>query len=324
VGGDTVRLDDVAVVEARALTKRYGEARGVEDLDFDVEAGEIFGFLGPNGAGKSTTIRTFLDFQRPSSGTARLLGLDSRRDSVEIHRRTGYLPGDLQLLPKLTGRHHVDAFARARGGVRDAAVAGLVERFDIELDRPVRDLSKGNRQKVGLLLAFMHEPELVILDEPTSGLDPLMQEQFQQLVREVVGDGRTVFLSSHSLDEVQRVATSVAVIREGRLVVTDTITNLQLRAPVQVSFRFATPVDPAVFARIPGVQSARADGSTVDLSVMGPVDEVVKEAGRHETVEVRARPADLEDLFLGYYASLGTEPSESTASERAASEDHGR
>ncbi len=250
-----------AVVEVRELTKRYGTARGVEDLDFNVAAGEVFGFLGPNGAGKSTTIRTMLDFQRPTRGTVRLLGLDSRRDSLEIHHRTGYVPGDLQLFPKLTGRDHVDAFARARRSANRSTTRGLVERFGIELDRPIRELSKGNRQKVGLLLAFMHDPELLILDEPTAGLDPLMQEQFQQLLHETAANGCTVFLSSHSLDEVQHVATSVALIRDGRLVVIDTIANLQTQAPVRVSFEFAAPVNPDEFRRLPGVRSVHADGT---------------------------------------------------------------
>ncbi len=292
-----------AVIEVRALTKRYGAARGVEDLDFDVESGAIFGFLGPNGAGKSTTIRTMLDFQRPTRGTVRLLGLDSRRDSVALHARTGYLPGDLQLFPKLTGRDHVEAFTRARGTPRHATADELVERFAIELDRPVRELSKGNRQKVGLLLAFMHDPELLVLDEPTSGLDPLMQEQFQSLLREASAEGRTVFLSSHSLDEVQRVATSVALIRGGRLVVTDTIANLQRQAPVRITFEFATPVDPDAFRRLPGVREVSADGARLQLSVVGSVDAVVKHAARHDTRRMTARPADLEDLFRRYYTA---------------------
>ncbi len=299
----------MAVVEVRGLTKRYGTARGVEDLDFDVNAGEIFGFLGPNGAGKSTTIRTMLDFQRPTLGTVRLLGLESRRDGVEIHRRTGYVPGDLQLFPKLTGRDHLDAFARARGGVSASTTRHLVDRFDIELDRPARELSKGNRQKVGLLLAFMHDPELLILDEPTAGLDPIMQEQFQKLVRETTANGGTVFLSSHSLDEVQRVVTTVALIRDGRLVVTDTLANLQMQAPVRMSFRFATPVDPDEFAALPNVRNAHADGTMLDLAVIGSVDAVVKQAAEHEVYKIQAHPADLEDLFLRYYdheSSAGT------------------
>lgn len=306
-----------AVIEARDLTKRYGSARGVEDLDFDVEAGAIFGFLGPNGAGKSTTIRTMLDFQRPTHGTVRLLGLDSRRDSVAVHRRTGYLPGELQLFPKLTGRDHVDAFTRARGSPRRTTAQELIERFGIELDRPVRELSKGNRQKVGLLLAFMHDPELLVLDEPTAGLDPLMQEEFQALLGEVADAGRTVFLSSHSLDEVQRVATSVALIRDGRLVVTDTIANLQQQAPVRISLGFAAPVDPDEFRHLPGVRDARADGTRLELSVVGSVDAVVKHAARHDTRQMTARPADLEDLFRRYYVT-GTDAETTTPNRQAA------
>ena len=294
-----------AVVEIRGLTKRYGSDRGVENLDISVEAGEIFGFLGPNGAGKSTTIRTMLDFQRPTAGSIRLLGLDSTRDSVAIHTRVGYLPGDLQLFPKLSGQQHVDAFRRVRHGPPGEVVERLASRFDAELHRPIRDLSKGNRQKVGLILALMHEPELLVLDEPTSGLDPLMQEEFALVLREAAADGRTVFLSSHSLDEVQRVATSVALIRDGRLVVTDTIANLQEQAPVRVRLRFAAPVDASEFRDLPGVAAVTVDGTSVDLSVTGPVNAVVKAAARHETLELRAEPADLEDLFRTYYAATG-------------------
>jgi beta-exotoxin I transport system ATP-binding protein len=296
-----------AIVEVRGLTKRYGSDRGVEDLDFTIGAGEIFGFLGPNGAGKTTTIRTILDFQRPTAGDARIFGLDSRRDSIAIHRRTGYLPGDLQLFPKLSGRQHVHAFARARGAEPDRTVQQLVDRFDIELDRPVRELSKGNRQKIGLLLAFGHEPDLLVLDEPTSGLDPLMQEEFQHLLRETVASGRTVFLSSHSLDEVQRAATTVALIRDGRLVVTDTIANLQARAPLRIRLTFADAVDASEFTRLPGVGLVESDGHTIELAVRGSLDPVVKQAARHETRDLRARPPDLEDLFLGYYEGSGRE-----------------
>ncbi len=292
-----------AVVEIQGLTKRYGTQRGVEDLDIAVEAGEIFGFLGPNGAGKSTTIRTMLDFQRPTSGSIRLLGLDSTRDSVAIHARVGYLPGDLQLFPKLTGRQHVDAFRRVRGGAPPEIVEQLTTRFGAELHRPIRDLSKGNRQKVGLILALMHEPELLVLDEPTSGLDPLMQEEFALVLREAAAAGHTVFLSSHSLDEVQRVATSVALIRNGRLVVTDTIANLQRQAPVRVRLRFAAPVDASEFRDLPGVADVSVDGTSVDVAVTGSVDALVKAAARHETLEVHAEPADLEDLFRTYYSA---------------------
>ncbi|MCB1003834.1 MAG: ABC transporter ATP-binding protein [Acidimicrobiales bacterium] len=291
-----------AVVQTRALTKRYGRARGVEDLDLEVAPGTIFGFLGPNGAGKSTTIRTLLDFQRPTSGEARVFGLDSRRDSVAIHRRVGYLPGELTLYDRLTGREHVRLLAGPRRAASPAVVDALVERFGVELDRPVRDLSKGNRQKVGLVLAFMHEPELLVLDEPTSGLDPLMQDEFLRLLRETAAEGRTVLLSSHSLDEVQRVADRVSLIRDGRLVVTATIAELQAQVPRSVALSFESPVAPGEFAGLPGVTDVVADGDrALTLSVTGPVDPVVKAAARHTTVEITAQPADLETLFLRYY-----------------------
>ncbi len=228
-----------AAIETHQLTKRYGTARGIEELDLRVDAGVVFGFLGPNGAGKSTTIRTLLDFQRPTSGSATLLGLDSSRDSVAIRRRVGYLPGDLHLFDRMTGGQHLAWFSRARGGHDEQLTDSLVERFGIAMDRPVRDLSKGNRQKVGLLLAFMHAPELLILDEPTSGLDPLMQAEFEQLVRETTQAGRTVLLSSHSLAEVQQVADRVAIIREGRLVVSDTVDRLRARSPRVMQLQFA-------------------------------------------------------------------------------------
>jgi beta-exotoxin I transport system ATP-binding protein len=290
-----------AVVETSGLTKRYGAVRGIDDVSLAVEQGTVFGLLGPNGAGKSTLIRTLLDFQRATSGRAALFGLDSRRDSVAIHRRTGYLPGELVLFDKLTAREHLRTFARARGAPSTSTVDALVERFRIELDRPVRSLSKGNKQKVGVLLAFAGDPELLVLDEPTSGLDPLMQEQFHHLLRETAAAGRTVLLSSHSLDEVQRVADRVTLLKEGRVLVTDTIEALQARAPQVVELEFADRVDASAFAGVGGVVDARDEGRRVRLRVVGPLDAVIKAAARHETTALSAAPADLEELFLDYF-----------------------
>ena len=312
----------MGVIEARGLTKRYGSARGVEELSFAVDAGTIFGFLGPNGAGKSTTIRTILDFLRPTEGSVEVFGFDSRRGAVEIHRRCGYLPGDLQLFGRLTGRDHLELLGRARGGARSALVDDLVERFSMELDRKVAELSKGNRQKIGLLLAFAHEPELLILDEPTSGLDPLMQEQFHQLLREIAAEGRTVVLSSHSLDEVQRVADTVALIRDGRLVVTDTIAHLQAQVPVTVVLTFDGPVPASTFSDLPGVRDVSVEGATATLRVVGDADPVVKAAAAHHTLSVVARPADLEELFLGYYSGAEAAAGDGRATDGG--DDHGR
>ncbi len=290
-----------AAIETHRLTKRYGSARGIEDLDLRVEAGEVFGFLGPNGAGKSTTIRTLLDFQRPTTGRAELLGLDAHLDSVAIRRRVGYLPGDLHLFDRMTGAEHLAWFSRARGGHDTATTDALVARFEVTMDRPVAELSKGNRQKVGLLLAFMHAPELLILDEPTSGLDPLMQAEFERLVRDTVAGGRTVLLSSHSLTEVQRVASQVAIIREGRLVVTDTVDNLRARAPRVMGMRFVGAVDAEPFRRIPGVARVDAQGADLDLQVSGDIGPVLEAALAQHVVDLTAHHADLDELFLAYY-----------------------
>ncbi len=290
-----------AVIETRQLTKRYGSARGIDDVDLRVEAGEVFGFLGPNGAGKSTTIRTLLDFQRPTSGSASLFGLDSRCDSVAIRARVGYLPGDLKLFDRMTGTQHLAWFGRARRAHEPSVAEDLVARFGVEMDRPVGELSKGNRQKVGLLLAFAHVPELLILDEPTSGLDPLMQAEFERLVREAARAGRTVLLSSHSLAEVQRVADRVAIIRDGRLVVTDTVEHLRARAPRVMAFRFAGPPDPEPFRRLDGVTNVECRDHGLDLHVTGGVAPVLEAALAQDVLDVTAHHADLDELFLAYY-----------------------
>ena len=212
-------------IETQDLTKRFGSFTALKDLTLEVPSGRVFGFLGPNGAGKSTTIRILLDEIRATSGTATLLGLDSRRDAVALHTRLGYLPSDLALPTKLTGSQVLRFFARLRGKVDQQLVDDLTDRLDADLTRRVGELSSGNRQKVGLIACLMHRPDLVILDEPNAGLDPLVQHEFQQLLREIADEGRTVFLSSHTLSEVQRVADRVAIIKRGELVTTLEITD---------------------------------------------------------------------------------------------------
>jgi ABC-2 type transport system ATP-binding protein len=290
-----------AVVTVDGLTRQFGSRRGVTDVSFEVQAGQVFGFLGPNGAGKSTTIRLLLGMYRADSGTMSVLGHDPARDAVALHRRVGYLPGELALHQRLTGAQHLAAFARARRTDDLTLRDELVERLGVELDRPVHTLSKGNRQKIGLVLAFMHRPELLILDEPTSGLDPLLQEEFARLVRETTADGRTVFLSSHELDEVQRLADQVAIIRDGRIVVTDTIEGLRRAAPRTIVFRFDREVDTARFTGIDGIEVTGVQAHTVALSVSGPLAPVLRVAADLHAVDVTARPADLDELFLRYY-----------------------
>ncbi|NEN04690.1 ABC transporter ATP-binding protein [Diaminobutyricibacter tongyongensis] len=296
-------------IETHGLTKTFGSQRGIADLDLQVEPGEIFGFLGPNGAGKSTTIRILMGLYRPSSGTTNVLGLDPLRDVVEIHRRTGYLPGELALYPRMSGRQLLDRFSSARGMGDTRYRDDLVARFDVELDRAMQLLSKGNRQKLGIVLAFMHRPELLVLDEPTSGLDPLLRREFVNLLEETAADGRTVFLSSHDLDEVQRVAHRLAIIKEGRIVVTDTVEGLRRHAPRTMELVFDRAVDLSTLERLDGVEIATEGLRRLRLTITGPLAPVLRAVASLDPVDILSRPADLDELFLTYYRSSDREES---------------
>ncbi|MCB0875838.1 MAG: ABC transporter ATP-binding protein [Solirubrobacterales bacterium] len=289
-------------ISTHGLTKDFGGGNGLFDLDLEIEAGEVFGFLGPNGAGKSTTMRLLLDLIGPTRGSANLLGLDSRADSLAVRRRVGFLPGDFQLYPKLTGEEVLDYLADLRGGVDAAVRDALADRFRAELDRPIAELSTGNRQKVGLIQAFMHEPELLILDEPIAGLDPLVQQSFHSLLREVTDAGRTVFLSSHTLSEVERVADRVAILRSGRLMVVDSLSNLRSIAVQRLEVGFAGDVPAtAAIEALPGVREARRHGSHMDVSFAGSADPLVKALAAYDVSSLRSHEDDLEEIFLSYY-----------------------
>jgi beta-exotoxin I transport system ATP-binding protein len=298
-------MSDGPVIAASGLSKDYGSGRGLFELDLEVAPGEIFGFLGPNGAGKSTTMRLLLDLIRPTSGSARVLGLDSRKESVEIRRRVGFLPGDMALYPKLSGRAVLDYLAQLRGGVDSLVRDSLAERFGADLDRPIHQLSTGNRQKLGLIQAFMHEPELLILDEPIAGLDPLVQQSFHTLLAAVSAQGRTVFLSSHTLSEVERVTHRLAILRQGRLVVVDSLENLRKVAVQRLEIEFGEDVDAGEFRVLPGVTEVETAGRTVTISFEGGADAVVKAAAAHEVRAIRPREDDLEEIFLRYYQEAG-------------------
>jgi ABC-2 type transport system ATP-binding protein len=293
--------DARAAVQTVSLTKDYGAGRGVFELDLEVRVGEILGFIGPNGAGKSTTMRVLLGLAQPTSGTARLLGHDMASDGLAIRTRTGYLAGDFGLYPQMTGRAILDYFSRLRGGVSAGRISELAERFDAQLDRHVRELSTGNRQKLGLIQAFMHDPELFILDEPIAGLDPLVQRNFHDLLGELRERGRTVMLSSHTLSEVDRVADRVAILRAGRLVVLDELARLKAQAVRRWEIEFAHAPDAAEFTRLAGVREAEVIGKTLHIAFEGSADEVVKAAAQHPVLEVRTREQDLEEVFLRYY-----------------------
>lgn len=290
-----------AVIETDRLTKRYGDARGIDELSMAVEPGEVFGFLGPNGAGKTTTIRTLLDLLHPTSGSASVFGLDSHRDSRAIRARLGNLPGEFTYDDRLTGRDALELFARLRGVGDLLRAEALAERFEADLSRRLGELSRGNRQKIGLVQALFHEPELLILDEPTAGLDPLMQEEFLAVVAEERERGATVFLSSHDLDEVQRACDRVAIIREGRLIAIEDVAQMRERAYREVLVRFARPVDRREFEMLPGVVELRVDGDRLHLHAVGDIDAVVKAVARHEVRDLEVTRPTLEELFLTYY-----------------------
>src|SRR5262245_16227639 len=296
------------VIRAEQLTKSYGQNRGILDVDFSVEAGEVFGYLGPNGAGKSTTIRLLLDLIRPSSGRLTVFGLDSRRKSVEIRRRMGYLPGDLRLYERMTAGELLSYFGHLRGLDGTKRGEQLAERLDLDLGRRIKELSRGNRQKVGIVQAFMHEPDLLVLDEPTSGLDPLVQETFYELVAEVTERGGTVFLSSHVLSEVQHMADRVGLIREGRLDLVDSVENLRARAFTHVEATFAEPPPPDAFDAVPGLQRADHDGAVVRFALEGEIDALLKALAGFHVKALDVREADLEDVFLARYRGEEPEP----------------
>ena len=290
-----------AIIQTEQLTKYYGRHRGIEDVDLEVGEGEIFGFLGPNGAGKTTTLRTLLDLIRPTRGRSWVFDIETTVDPVAIHRRIGYIPGEFALYDGLTGGQTVEYFANLRGGVDRAYQASLIERFDLDPTRRYKEYSKGNKQKVGLVIALQHQPELLMLDEPTSGLDPLIQQSFFELVREARTEGRTVFLSSHILSEVERTCDRAAIIREGRLARVDRVEALRDLAHHQVELRFSGPIPAAEFESLPGVSHVTADQHVLRMRVSGPITPVVRAAARFELLDFVSREPTLEETFLAEY-----------------------
>jgi ABC-2 type transport system ATP-binding protein len=296
-----------AVIETERLTKSYGSHRGIIDVNLVVQEGEVFGFLGPNGAGKTTTIRTFLDLIRPTSGVARVFGIESSADPVAIHRRIGYIPGEFTLYDRLTGGQTIEYFGNLRGGVDPAYRAALIERFDVDPSRKFKEYSKGNKQKIGLVVALQHRPELLVLDEPTSGLDPLIQQSFYALVREAQAEGRTVFLSSHILSEVERTCDRVAIIRDGRLVKVDSVEGLRDLAHHEVELRFVDGVPAEAFEGLPGVSDIVVQDHVLRMRVSGPITPVVQAAARYELLDFVSREPTLEETFLAQYGHEAVE-----------------
>jgi ABC-type multidrug transport system ATPase subunit len=290
------------IIKTEKLTKSYGPHRGIVDVDLEVQQGEVYGFLGPNGAGKTTTIRLLLDLIRPTGGRAFVFGIETTADPVAIHRRVGYLPGEFTLYDRLSGGETLEYFANLRGGVDPAYQASLIERFDLDPSRKFKEYSKGNKQKVGLVAALQHKPELLVLDEPTSGLDPLVQQTFFAVLREAVAEDRTVFLSSHVLSEAEKACDRVAIIRDGRIAMVDRVDALRDLAAHQVELRFTGPVPAAEFEKIAGVSNVVAEDHVLRMHVTGPIAPVVKAAARFELADFVSREPSLEETFLAQYS----------------------
>ncbi len=292
-----------AAIETEKLTKYYGRSRGVIDVDLTVETGQIFGFLGPNGAGKSTTIRLLLDLIRPSGGRARVLGMDVHRDRLAIDRRVSYVPGELSLYAELTGRQLLTYLGNLQGRVDGDYREKLIERLELDTTKRIKSLSRGNKQKVGLVAAFMIRPDLLILDEPTAGLDPFIQLEFEHLCEEARAEGRTVFISSHQLPEVEHLCDRVGIIREGRLLAVESIAALKERALRRLEIDFGSEVPVEAFADLPGVRDLTVDGEILRCTVMGSLDALVKVAARFEVRNLRSVETSLEEIFLAYYGA---------------------
>lgn len=291
-----------AVIQTESLTKFYGDHMAITDVNLEVREGEVFGYLGPNGAGKTTTIRLLFDFIRPTSGSATVFGLDVRKNSREIRRQVDYLPGDMVIYDRMTGREVLTYLSNLREGVDWRYVEELAERFECDLSQRVRSLSRGNRQKIGLIQAFMHRSRLIIMDEPSSGLDPLKQQEFYNLVGEVKADGRTVFISSHNLPEVERVCDRIGIIRRGELVNVEDVGELKDRALHKLEIHFSGPVPPEAFSNLPGLQDVTVEDSRVRCTVMGKPDALIKVAARYEVVKLISEEPSLEEIFLSYYS----------------------
>ncbi len=296
-----------AAIKTEQLTKSYGKNHGIRDVDLEVDEGEVFGFLGPNGAGKTTTIRMLLGFMRPTGGRAEVFGLDTQRESVEVRARVGNLPGEFALENRTTGEDLLKFFARLRGVGSLGYARELAERFGADLHRPMRRLSRGNKQKIGLIQAMFHRPPLLILDEPTGGLDPLVQEEFLDVVEETKAEGRTVFFSSHVLSEVERVSDRVGIIRSGELVAVEPTHRLVDKAFRHVTLTFDGPVDARPFDALPGVEGLKVDGPRLSFTLHSEPDAMVRLAAQHRLVGMEYERPSLEEIFLTYYGHNGGE-----------------
>ena len=290
-----------AAISTEGLTKDYGGGRGLFDLNLEVAVGEIFGYLGPNGSGKSTTIRLLMGLIHATRGSASILGLDSLEQSVEVKRVVGHMAGELPQFGGLRGRDIIGHFGALHGGVDPARVKEITERLDLDLGLKFREYSTGNKRKLGILLAFMHNPRLLILDEPSSGLDPLNQQELFKLVREAQAGGATIFLSSHVLSEVEHVCERVGIIRRGKLVKVARLEDLHEMHLRHVEVEFAGEARPQIFENLPGVENVESNHHRVTFTTRGSFEPVADALAGHQVVNLASHEPSLEEVFLTYY-----------------------
>ena len=292
-------------VELDQVVKTFGRLRALDALCLSVASGQVYGLLGPNGAGKTTTIRLLLDFLRPTSGSVLVLGVNPRIAGPGLHRRIGYVPGDFRVDGRQSSREFLTYVANMRGGIPASRVAALAEQLGLRMDSPISTLSRGNRQKVALVQAFMHEPELLVLDEPTSGLDPFVQQEFRQLVREAAAEGRTVLMSSHVMGEVQQAADRVGIVRDGRLIVDQDVRELRERATRRVEVVLAADARIPSLDAVLGVSDVVVEGRTIRLRLDGAADGLVKALASTTVVTLTAEEPELEDVFFAAEGDRG-------------------
>ena len=291
-------------IEINALSKNYGDTNAISNITLNVNEGEVFGYLGPNGAGKTTTIRILVDLIRATSGRASIFGLDTRDGIEEVRSKIGYLPSDIALYENLTGMELLKYLSNLRKIVEWDYVSNLADRLECDLSLRISTLSRGNKQKIGLIQSLMHHPELVIMDEPSSGLDPLMQQEFYRLVEEIKSEGRTILISSHIIPEIERLCDRVGIIRDGILLTVEEIDSLKQKSVHQIEFHFTQPAAEDALNKIPGISEVTVDGNSVKCTIIGSPDKLIKAAAKFEITKLISHEPNLEEVFLSYYGKV--------------------
>ena len=294
-------LVNTTAINITGLSKYYGKSRGIVDLNLEVSQGEILGYLGPNGAGNTTTMRILMDFIRASEGTAQIFGMDSHKDSLNIRRNIGYLSTSPVLYENLTGRQFLTYCMNIKGQDETTSFIELAERLNCDLDKKIDTLSHGNKQKIAIIRALAHKPQLVIMDEPTTGLDPFVQNEFESIIRGMAADGSTILFSSHVLSEVENICDRIAIIGNGKLIAVEDVSDLKSKQVRIFTVTFVENVDPKTFESIPAIKNIDVLNNQLSFEISGPIDNIIKAIAKYEVSDIKIHEPDLEEIFLSYY-----------------------